>query len=504
MSDAMRAGSPALMSFNVRSARALPIAALCGALALTACADLDKRPVQAEVTVPSAYPGAAQGTAPAAAEAAADWRVLYKDPHLAALIAEALDSNRDVRIALARVQEARAQVGPAEYAQLPQVSIGGDASRQQLPQRGQIVFAPGQDRRLSLYGASVNASYEADVWGRVSSLTEAARAEFLASRYAAETVRIGLIAEVASAYFDILALREEVAMTRDSILTREKFLDLTRKRQEGGRASQAEVARAESALAQARTRQPQLELALAQSVHRLALLVGRQGGEPSALVPAAASLPEAPEVPAGLPSRLLERRPDLLAAGQELLSASSRVRAQRAALLPSLSLTGALGTQSRDLGDLFTGPSGRWSFGLGLLAPIIDAQRNRYAVEAQEAREVQAALRYEKAVQSAFREVSDALVARTMQARVREAAQAQIASHARLADIALKRYEAGMASYFEVVDAQAELLNARIARAEAQRALLGAGVQLYRALGGGWDPASVRAAASEGSGGVGR
>ena len=486
MSEAKHTRSQATASSRVRSARALPIAALCGALLLSACADLDKRPLQAGAVVPQAYPG----VAPGAAEAAADWRELYKDPHLAALIAEALASNRDVRIALARVQEARAQVGPAEYAQLPQVSIGGDATRQQLPQRGQIVFAPGQDRRLSLYGASVNASYELDVWGRVSSLTEAARAEFLASRYAAETVRIGLIAEVAIAYFDILALRSEAGMTRDSIVTRERFLDLTRRRYEGGRASQAEVARAEAALAQARTRLPQLELALAQSANRLALLVGRQAGDPAALVPPAAALPEAPVVPAGLPSQLLERRPDLLAAGQELVSASSRVRAQRAALLPSLSLTGALGTQSRDLGELFNGPSGRWSFGLALLAPIIDAQRNRYAIETQEARELQAALRYEKAVQVAFREVSDALAARTMQAQVRDAARAQIGSQARLADIALRRYEAGVSSYFEVVDAQAELLNARIAEAEAQRALLGAGVQLYRALGGGWNPAS--------------
>jgi len=472
----------------------LKICAVAGAaLALSACAGLDKAPARPEVTLPAAYPGAAAS----AGGVDARWWELYRDETLAALLREALEKNRDVRIAAARIVEARALIGPADLARLPQVSVGADGSRQQLSQNGQFVFAPGQDRRLSLYGASVNLSYEADVWGRVSSLAQAARADFLATSYAAETVRIALIADVAGAYFDILVLRGEVRYTREALATREKFLDLTRRRHEGGRASLADVARAESSLAQARARLPQLELAAAQTANRLAVLVGRGLADPAALVPAAATLPAAPEVPAGLPSSLLERRPDILSAGQELLGASSRVRAQRAALLPTLSLTGVLGTQSRELGDLFTGPAGRWSLGLSLLAPLLDAQRNRYQVEAQEARELQAALRYEKAVENAFREVSDALVARVRQAEARAASEAQVRSLTRLADIAVKRYEAGITSYFEVVDAQTELLNAQINAAEAQRSLLAATVQLYKALGGGWDPQGVRAAQAD-------
>ncbi len=469
------------------------VAPLLIAVLVAGCAGTAKDAARPVIELPAAYGEA--GAAPQAANQ--PWWELYKDPALVALIRESLEKNRDARIAVARVEEARALVGPTELAQLPQLSVGASGNRQLLPQNGQFTFAPGTDRHLPLYGVSANASYEIDFWGRVSSLSQAARAEFLATQYAGEIVRMGLVADVATAYFDILALRREAAVTRDSIANRLKFLDLTRRRYEGGRASLADVARAEGSLAAAQARLPQLELSAAQTGNRLAVLVGRGQGDPSALVPAAARLPAAPDVPAGLPSSLLERRPDILAAGQDLLSATGRVKAQRAGLLPSVTLTGSLGTQSRQLSQLFTGPAGTWSFGFALLEPIINADRNRYQVQAQEAREKQAALRYEKAVAGAFREVSDSIVARSRQAEVRAASEAQVRAFARLADIALKRYEAGIAAYFEVVDAQTELLNAEIAAAEAQRGLLGATVSLYKALGGGWDPASLRASAGD-------
>jgi multidrug efflux system outer membrane protein len=464
-------------------------ALLIGVLFVAGCATPARDPAKPDIELPAAFRGADNSAAPSRQA----WWDLYRDEALVGLIREALEKNRDARIAAARVEEARALVGPAELAQLPQLSVGASGNRQLLPQNGQFLFAPGTDRHLPLYGVSVNASYEIDFWGRVASLSQAARADFLSTRYAGEIVQIGLVADVATAYFDIVALRREAAVTRDSIANREKFLDLTRRRYEGGRASLADVARAESSLAAARSRLPQLELSAAQTENRLAVLVGRGQGEPAALVPATAALPAAPEVPAGLPSSLLERRPDILAAGQDLLAATGRVRAQRAGMLPSVSLTGALGTQSRELSQLFGGPAGTWSLGFSLLEPIINADRNRYQVEAQEAREKQAALRYEKAVEGAFREVSDAIVARAKQAEVRAASEAQVLSLVRLADIALKRYEAGIAAYFEVVDAQTDLLNAEISAAEAHRSLLGATVSLYKALGGGWDPVNLRA-----------
>ena len=463
------------------------VAPLVLAFMLAGCAGPAKDPARPDIELPAAYRDAG-GAAQAANQ---PWWELYKHEALVALIREALDKNRDLRFAAARIEEARALVGPSELAQRPQLSIGASGNRQLLPQNGQFLFAPGTDRHLRLYGVSVNASYEIDFWGRVSGLTQAARADFLSTRYAGEVVRIGLVADVATAYFDILALRREAAVTRDSISNREKFVDLTRRRYEGGRASMADVARAESSLAAARGRLPQLELSVALSENRLAVLVGRGQGTPGALVPVSATLPVAPDVPAGLPSSLLERRPDILAAGQDLLAATGRVKSQRASLLPSLTLTGSLGTQSRQLSQLFTGPAGTWSFGFALLEPLINADRNRYQVEAQEAREKQAALRFEKVVEGAFREVSDSIVSRSKQGEVKAASEAQVKSLVRLADIAVKRYEAGIATYFEVVDAQTELLNAEIAAAEAQRSLLGASVSLYKALGGGWDPATL-------------
>lgn len=459
------------------------------AISLTACTTPPKAPAKPDIELPIAFPGGTAGDG-----ASQQWWTLYKDEALVALIRETLERNRDVRIAAARVAEARALVGPAELASLPQVSVGASAINQQLPQNGQFQFAPGTNRRIPLYGVTANASYEIDFWGRIASLADAVRADYLSTRYAAEVVRIGLIAEVATAYFDILALRREAGITRDAIVNREKFLDLTRRRFDGGRSSQVEVARAESAVAAARTRLPQIELAAAQAANRLAVLVGRGLGDPAALVPVAARLPAPPDVPPGLPASLLERRPDILAAQQDLYGAGNRTNAQRAALLPAVVLTGALGTQSRELSQLFGGGSGTWSLGAALLAPIIDAERNKFRVQAQEAREIQAALRYEKAVETAFREVSDAIVARAKQAEIRDSAQNQARALARLADLALKRYDAGLAAYFEVVDAQTELLNAEIALAEAQRSLLGATVGLYKALGGGWDPDLPRAA----------
>lgn len=465
-------------------------ALLLACLLLGGCALTGKEAAKPDIVLPAAFrDGGPRG------EIDGQWWTLYRDARLVALIRESLEANRDVRIAVARIEEARAQVGPAELAQLPQLGGSAGASRQQYPQNGQFQLAPGASRQVPLYGGSLAASYEFDFWGRIASLAEVARAELLATRYAAETVRIGLIASVATAYFDILALRREVEVTREAIANREKFLDLTRRREQAGRASLAEVARAEGSLAAARARLAQLQLSVAQTGNRLAVLVGRGQGDPSALVASDARLPEAPEVPAGLPSALLERRPDILAAEQNLLGATGRVRTQRAALLPSVSLTGSLGTQSRDLAQLFSGPAGTWSIGVSLLTPLIDADRNRYRVQAQEAIEKQAALRYEKAVENAFREVSDAIVARARQAEVRAALTAQVDAQQRLRDIALRRYEVGIAAYFEVVDAQTGLLNAQIAAAEAQRALLGSSVDLYRALGGGWNPGEFRAQA---------
>ena len=434
-------------------------------------------------------PGAEDGSTP---RALASWQ-WWPDAPLREVIAEALVGNRDLQIAVARIEEARALVGPAEYAELPRLAVGAEGSREVLPQRYRTVLAPGADRALQLRGITAGFSYEIDVWGRLKSLEFAARAEFLASRYARETVAIGLAAEVALAWYDIVALREQRAIVAEALAAREAFTDLVSRRDEAGRGSALELARARAAMLGVAARLPAIDQQIAQAENRIAVLVGRSLAQAGAIVPATASLAAPPAVPEGLPSSLLERRPDLLAAREDLEAATYRAEALRAALMPTFSLTGVLGLQSRALAELAGSGATTWSFGANALLPVIDATRNRFLAQAQEARARQALLRYRRGAESAVKEVSDALIARARQGELAEALDRQVAALAQAQVLAQARFRAGAAAYFEVLDAQTERLAARLARTEAQRGLLVAAVGLYKALGGGWDPVAFAA-----------
>jgi len=465
---------------------------LCALLAcgpLVACTPARREPVDTGVVLPDRFrggrePGAGDEATPLAL---ASWQ-WWPDAPLREAIAEALVGNRDLQIAVARIEEARALVGPAEYAELPRLAVGAEGSREVLPQRYRTVLAPGADRALQLRGITAGFSYEIDVWGRLKSLEFAARAEFLASRYARETVAIGLAAEVALAWYDIVALREQRAILAEALAAREAFTDLVSRRHEAGRGSTLELARARAAMLGVAARLPAIDQQIAQAENRIALLVGRSLAQAGAIVPAAASLAVPPVVPEGLPSSLLERRPDLLAAREDLEAATYRAEALRAALMPTFSLTGVLGLQSRTLTDLASSSATTWTLGANALLPVIDATRNRFLAQAQEARARQALLRYRRAAESAVKEVSDALIARARQGELAEALDRQVAELAQAEVLAQARFRAGAAAYFEVLDAQTERLAARLARTEAQRGLLVAAVGLYRALGGGWDP----------------
>jgi multidrug efflux system outer membrane protein len=466
---------------------------LLAAVLLQGCAGARREPVPIDVALPAAHRGAGSGDA-LRSGAELPWWDTWRDPALTRLVERALERNRDIQFAVARIEETRALLGPAAYAELPQLSVAANTGRERLPQSYRFALPPGTDRDVRLYGTAVSASYELDLWGRLRSLQSAVRADFLASRYARETVAITLVGEVAQTYFDILAARQQLALTRDTLERRRAFLDLTRRRFDGGRASAVEVARAEGNLLGVQSRLPGLEQQLAQLENRLAVLVGTGGDEAGSLVPVAAALPAPPEVPAGLPSALLERRPDLLAAQQELEAASFRADAQRAALLPTISLTASLGLQSRSLGDLLSGSATTFALGAGILQPLIDASRNTFLVQAQEARERQALIRYQRVAEQALREVSDALIARSRQAELRDTLAAQVTALARAAALAEARFKAGAAAYFEVLDAQSELLAAQLAENDARRAVLAASVGLYKSLGGaGTRPPSRRA-----------
>lgn len=457
---------------------------------LAGCVSLGPEYKRPDTATPKQFRGAESETATQSA-GNVRWWDLYKDETLAALIKEALEKNRDVQLAIARVDEARAVIGPTELAKLPTIDLAAGVTRDKLPERGAFIFPPGTPLTRTIYNLGPSFSYEIDLWGRIANLSRAVRADYLSTQYVREAVRTGLVADVAATYFDILSLRREVAITKNNIKTREQFLDLTNKRFQSGRASQVDSSRAEASLLQARAQLSPLEQVLMQLENKMQILLGRGMGGAMAAIPEAAVLPNVPEVPAGLPSTLLERRPDILAAETALIAASSRVRSARAALFPTISLTGGFGFTSRELDTLFDRPAFNWSIGTGLLMPIINAQRNKFVVQATQAREQQAAINYLKAVEQSFREVSDSIIARAKLGELRATTDAQVKALVKLNDIVLQRYQAGLASYFEVIDAQQNLLLAELAATEAHRNLLSSSVTLYRALGGGWEPPTV-------------
>jgi outer membrane protein, multidrug efflux system len=450
------------------------------ALLLGACA-VGPRYERPALDVPAAYRGQDEtpGRESNASIATLAWWEIYRDPVLQDLLRVALEQNRDVRIAAARVAEARAQAGVARLARFPQIDAAASAERGRQAING--VYATG-----TRYAAGIDVSFEVDFWRRLASLSDAARADLLATEMARENVRASLVGDVATAYFDLLSLDQQLRITERTVATRQTFYELTRSKFERGAASGLEVARAQATLALARAAVPDLRRQVQQTENQLQLLLGRNPGsivrEPLALE----SLPQPSEIPAGLPSSLLERRPDLRQAEAQLEGATARVRAARADLFPTIALTGSYGAQSLALADLFTGPARVWSFGLALLQPIINANRNGYLVDAAEARSQQALLQYEQAVAGAFREVSDALIARHDYAEAQLAQAEQVQALRDASYRVHRRYDVGLSSYFEVIDADRDLFAAELLLVGAYRNTQVALVDLYKALGGGW------------------
>ena len=444
-----------------------------------------KRP---DVRVPDAFRGEA---APADSKSLADlaWWDLYRDPVLEKLIKTALRQNYDVQIALARVEEFRAQAGVAGFGSIPQVSAGGSATRSRVSTVGPNPLPGSAAPVRTTYDAGIDVSYEVDLWRRIANINEAARADLLASEFARDTVRVSVIASVANAYFNLRALDQQLFVTQRTVATREKFLELTRAQFKRGVVSGLDVNRAEASLATARAAVPLLKSQITQTENQLQILLGEN---PAPIVRETVSdaqyFPQPPEVPAGLPASLLERRPDLLQAESNLLGADARLKAVKASLFPTISLTGSLGSQSAALSDLFTGPARIWTFGLALLQPIIDVNRNVYQVDIYTAREKQVMLQYQQTVAQAFREVADALADRQGFSESLRNQDEQVAALRAANERVLKRYRSGYSSYFEVIDADSALFAAELLRLQVYRNTLTSLVQLYKALGGGWEP----------------
>jgi len=413
------------------------------------------------------------------------WRV-YADPALETLGAESRANNRDLARAAARVDEARALVQQSEAAYYPTVDATFNRNRT-LSSAATGLLPPGVQRERNDYRASINVAYEVDLWGKLRATTAAARADLLASEAARETVRITLAADVAKTWFALRALDAQVEATRRTLGLREEGLKLQRKRFDGGVISEYDYRQLEAEVAAARAQLPPLERDREIQETALAVLLGRspklilensiaRTREASTLLPAV--------VPSGLPSELLLRRPDLVEAEQRLIAANARIAVARTAMFPSIQLTGYLGSEAQALASLFSGPAGIWQLAAALAQPIFAGGRLQAAIAAAEAREQQALAGYQGAIQNAFREVRAALAA---QRRARESFEAESARAAALGTtlrLARLRYDNGLASQLEVIDAERNLLAAEVARYEALRAQRAAVADLFKALGG--------------------
>ncbi|WP_447921843.1 efflux transporter outer membrane subunit [Achromobacter aegrifaciens] len=450
--------------------------------------------------VPAAYsaPVDAAAVETAADETAAaaeiSWRAYFPDPALQTLIATALDNNRDLRRALLRVEEARALYGIQRADQFPTLGVQADGSRSRVP--GDLNLT-GQPLVSSQYQVGLGmASWELDFWGRVRSLKDAALQNYLASDAAARAATLSLIAEVADSYLSLRELDERLALTRETIASREESLRIFRRRFEEGAISKLDLTQVETLWQQAKALGADLEQTRAAQAHALELLVG-----------APLNLPRLParlddgavmrELPAGLPSDLLVNRPDIAAAEHQLKAANANIGAARAAFLPTITLTGAFGSASSELDGLFSGGSGAWSFAPSINLPIFDAGRRSSNLDLTEARRDQAVAAYEQTIQTAFKDVSDALSARYWLAEQVDVLRATVAAQSERARLAQLRYDHGASPYLEVLDAQRDLLAAQQKLAQTRRALLSSRVRLYAALGGGTQaPAAAQSASA--------
>jgi multidrug efflux system outer membrane protein len=405
---------------------------------------------------------------------------VFQDQQLQGLIRTALQQNYDVRIAATRILQAQAQVGITRAGQLP--TIGGGA--QVLDDRyAQTKPYPQYDTSSTQVGLSLG--WDLDFWGKYRRATEAARANLLATEWARQAVISTLVSDVATAYFQLRALDLQLEISRRTLASRQDSLQLTQKLANGGATSMLDVRQAEQLVFTAAETIPDLERRIEQQENFLSTLLGNNPG-PIARGMKLTEQPHAPDVPAGLPSSLLERRPDIRAAEAQLIAANAQIGVAKAAYFPDISLTATAGFQSSALTNLFTGPAGMWNFGGSLVQPLFAGGKIRSGVKYSEARQQEALLTYRQTIQQAFRGVSDALVEYRKDREFRQQQQQLALSAqdaARLSDV---RYRGGAASYLEVLTNETNYFAAEQGLAQAQLNELVGLVRIFRSLGGGW------------------
>jgi multidrug efflux system outer membrane protein len=408
------------------------------------------------------------------------WWEVFQDPQLQSLIRTALKNNYDVRIAASRVLQAQAQLGITRADQFPTLSAGGDIASQQSPKLGPI---PAYEITQGQLTAS--AAWNLDFWGKYRRATQAARANLLANEWAQKQVMATLVAELATAYFQLRELDLELEISKRTFNSRTESLQLTQTLEQHGINSLLDVRQSEQLVFTAATTIPEFEREIAEDENAISILLGNNPGD----VPRGLRLteePHSPEVPAGLPSSLLERRPDIRQAEQNLIAANAQIGVARAAYFPQISLTGTAGYESPALTNLFTGPAGIWNLAGSFSQPIFQGGRLKSNVRLAEAQHEQELLTYQQTIQGAFRDVSNGLISyrkfrefRIQQEHLLESAQ----DAARLSEV---RFKAGTTDYLEVLTNETNSFSAELGLAQAQANELIALVQLYQALGGGW------------------
>jgi outer membrane protein, multidrug efflux system len=438
-----------------------------------------RAPVADTTNTASGVAAAAGAPNPAASLGDEKWWEVFQDKELQGLIRTALKNNYDVRIAATRVLEAQAQLGITRADQLPSANLGGSIFSERTPRTGAI--PPFQ---TSLGQLTASASWTLDFWGQFRRATQAARANLLASEWAQKAVISSLVANVAGSYFTLRQLDLQLEISRRTLTSRQDSLQLTQTLEEHGFNTLLDVRQAQQLVYTAAATIPDLERQITQQENAISILLGNNPGD----VPRGLMLteePHAPEVPVGLPSALLERRPDVLAAEQNLVAANARIGVARAAYFPQISLTGSGGFASSTLTQLFTGPA-TWNLAGSLTQPIFQGGRLKSNVRLAEAQHEQLLLTYQQTIQGAFRDVSNALVAYRKNREFRIQQEHLVESAQDAAHLSAVRFQAGSTDYLEVLTNDTNAFSAELTLVQAQGNELTALVQLYQALGGGW------------------
>jgi multidrug efflux system outer membrane protein len=412
------------------------------------------------------------------------WWEQFNDPVLNELIREALQENKDLKIAAARIEQFMGQYAVTRAGMYPQVGAGASGGMQRLSEKGTVPLPPGTTNPDDFYQMFLSGSWEIDIWGKIRRASQAARADILSSEEGRRAVTLSLVAAVASAYIDLRDLDWELEISKKTAESRKESLRIFQARFGYGYTSAVEVSMVKSEYEEALANIFYYGKLVAQLENEISVLLGRNPGP----IPRGKPLDEItfPAVPAGLPSDLLTRRPDILQAEQNLIAANARIGVAKALYYPSISLTGAFGFASTDLSQLFTGSANTWSWAVPVSAPIFTAGAISGQVKSAEAVQQQALIRYQQVIQTAFREVNDSLIDQKQTKEQVEALGRRVKALKEYARLARLRYDNGYTGYLEVLDADRNLFAAQLNYSQTMAVLFRSSVSLYKAMGGGW------------------